>query len=90
MSDGVIYHKGPLPPMAPGPIASQLKAIVHRSLGELAPGQSGASLEVTSDAGTNLVIAHRDPKGTWQVDLWIGKTWGKDPLSFGVSGKVLW
>ncbi len=88
MSDGVIYHKGPLPPMAPGPIASRLKALVHQSLGDLEPGQTGASIEVTSDAGTNIVIAHRAANGVWQVDLWVGKNWGTK--SFGVAGKFVW
>lgn len=88
--DGVIYSPGPLPPVAPGPIASRLKSIVHESLGQLPPGAGGAKVEVTSDAGVNLVVAHRGANGRWETSLWIGKSWGKDPATFGASAAVIW
>lgn len=87
---GVVHTLGPLPPVAPGPIASRLKALVHESLGQLPPGAGGAKVEVTSDAGVNVVFAHRGKSGRWQVDAWVGKSWGRDPAQFGGSATVLW
>jgi hypothetical protein len=87
---GVVHSLGPLPPLAPGPIASTLKKVVHEALGELPPGTSGAAVHVTSDAGVNLVFAHRGASGNWQVDAFVGRKWGNNPVTFEAKATILW
>jgi hypothetical protein len=89
MADGVVHHLGSVPPVGPGPIASRLKSIVHEALGELPPGTAGAAVHVTSDAGVNLVFAHRSAGGRWTVDAWVGRKWGENPWQFGAKAVVL-
>jgi hypothetical protein len=90
LKPGVVHHFGSQPPVPPGPIASMLKSKVVEALGELNPGTGGAAIHLSSDAGVNLVFAHRGKNGRWQVDTWLGKHWEKPDCGWGAQAKILW
>lgn len=91
MPDGVVHSVGPLPPVAPGPIASSIKKAVHEALGELPAGAGGAIVRLSHDKGVELAFAHRSQNGRWQVDAFVGKGFqSTDTIRWGAEARMLW
>ena len=61
---------------------------------EIKDGQTVAMLQVQTDRGANLVIAHKEKvtdgffEGDWVVESWIGKSGWDKPLEGGIQ--VVW
>lgn len=87
---GVVHYIGPLPPVAPGAIASSIKRATFEVLNAEPPSTSGAVVRLTHDRGAELAIAHRGKDGRWGVATWVGKSWDSDPVTWGAEIVVRW
>ena len=56
----------------------------------LPPEKNGAVLNIETEKGFNLAVAHKSKGGRWGVTTWIGKSGWDQPVSGGVSGQVVW
>jgi hypothetical protein len=80
---GVVTLPGDSPMVAPA-----IRESVDRFLGTLEADTTSLMLELETEAGGNLAIAHRSESGRLGVVLWVGKSGWDKPLKQSASGGV--